>query len=791
MAIKFSRALLFGGSLLAAAAMAATPALAQDPPPPADAPEAVGNPEIVVTAQFREQRLQDTPLSITAVDAELLRSRNQTDIEAVAAQAPSVFLNEMGGAFGDSLGASIRGIGQFDFNPAFEPGVGIFIDDVYYSSLTGANFDLLDIERIEILRGPQGTLTGRNSIGGAIRIISQRPNDETSGYGEIAYGTRDYLSVRAGANFALADTLYMRVAGVHKEQDGYVDQVDYGCRYPNRNDNIERTFPSGTGGDDDDCVIRRLGDVDYSGIRGALRWEPSPDIDLMLTGYYITSDTNQAAEVLTNINDPVFTAKTGLPGRYFLCGRFCTYASWQLPGSGQIVGPYTLDPVKQLDSWGMSFHADIDLSDWLALQSITAYREYDQFFTTDDDFTPLSQIGAQGINDLDYWFFSQELRLNGSLGDRIDFTVGGFYSDQRTTYFTQQDIRYIVPGLPLQFTGDDPVNNEVFAVFGTVFWRPIDDLTFTGGLRYTDESKDYTFHRRNLDGTTPLFPDPFGLGPLEGLTAEASDSRVDWRLSVDYRFSPELLAYVTVATGFKGGGVTPRPFIPQHAIQGTFGPETVTAYEIGFKTDLFDRRVRFNVAGFYNDYTDIQLPLSDCSAFGGGPCAVVQNAGDGKIYGIEAELFAELAESLQIDGSVSWLDGEYTRISGAVGSSVGLNDPIVTPEWQWSAGIQYRADLGNAGSVTPRFDVAYRGEQGRGRGLNPAVFAFYDDYTIANARLTWRNEDEDLSVSFEVKNLFDEYYVPLSFDALFGFAGTAYSQVGEPREWALTVRKEF
>jgi iron complex outermembrane receptor protein len=776
-----------------AAALAASPALAQ-----AEAETVqTGNAPIVVTAQFREQNLQDTPLSITAIDAELLRSRNQTDIEAIAAQAPSVFLNDMGGAFGDSLGASIRGIGQFDFNPAFEPGVGIYIDDVYYSSLTGANFDLLDIERVEVLRGPQGTLTGRNSIGGAIRVISQRPNAETSGYAEVAYGARDYISVRAGANFPLTDTLFVRVAGVHKEQDGYVDQVDYGCRYPNRADNIERMIPANN--DSDSCVVAELGDTNYSGLRSALLWEPSPDIELMLSGYYVTSDTNQAAETVTDFNQATFgalsvtsgAANNPLPGSYFLCGRFCTYANWSATAAGQ-TGAYTLSPRKELDSWGISFHADFDVSSSLQLQSITAYREYTQFFVTDDDYTPI--VGANGINDLDYWFFSQELRLNGQIGDNVDFTLGAFYSDQRTTYFTQQDIRYIVPGLPLQFVGDDPVNADSFALFGTVIWNPVENLTITGGLRYTEESKDYTFHRHNLDYSTPLSPDPFGLGPLEGLTAEYSGDEIDWRISADYRFSPEVLAYVTVGTGFKGGGVTPRPFIPQHAIQGTFGPETVTAYELGFKTDLFDRRVRFNVAGFYNDYTDIQTPLSDCTAYGGGPCAVVANAGDGEIYGIEMELFAEPIDGLTIDAALSWLDGEYTSINAAVGNGLQLQDPIVTPEWQWSFGIQYVIDLaanGSWGTLTPRFDLAYRGEQGRGRGIDPAVFLYRDDYTIANARLTWRNADDDLSVSLEVSNLFDEYYVPFGFDALYGFAGTAYSQVGEPREWALTVRKEF
>src|SRR5690606_13516390 len=203
-----------------------------------------------------------------------------------------------------------------------------------------------------------------------------------------------------------------------------------------------------------------------------------------------------------------------------------------------------------------------------------------------------------------------------------------------------------------------------------------------------------------------------------------------------------------IGTGFKGGGNTARPFIPQHAIDGVFDPETVTAYEVGLKTDLFDRRVRVNVSGFYNDYTNIQLPLSDCSAYGGGPCAVVANAGDGKIYGIEIELFAEPVDGLQIDAALSWLDGEYTSISSAVGAGLDLGDPIVSPHWQWSAGIQYRAELGgNSGSITPRFDLSYRGRTFAGRGLGAPDY--FDSYVLGNARLTWRNADDNLSISLE------------------------------------------
>src|SRR5690606_11643391 len=157
-----------------------------------------------------EQRLQDTPLAITAVDAALLTARNQDSIEEVARQAPSVTLNEMGGAYGASMGASIRGIGQFDFNPAYEPGVGLYVDDVYYPTLTGANFDLLDLERVEILRGPQGTLTGRNSIGGAIKLFSKKPSFDTSGFVEGSYGSRDRLELRGGLNFPIAENLFAR-----------------------------------------------------------------------------------------------------------------------------------------------------------------------------------------------------------------------------------------------------------------------------------------------------------------------------------------------------------------------------------------------------------------------------------------------------------------------------------------------------------------------------------------------------------------------------------------------------
>ncbi len=754
----------------ALAMVLATPAFAQAAPA---AEDEAGNADIIVTAQFREQKLQDTPLSITAVDAALLESRNQTDLAAIARQAPNVTLNAMGGAFGSSMGASIRGVGQFDFNPAYEPGVGLYIDDVYYPTLTGANFDLLDLDRIEVLRGPQGTLTGRNSIGGAIKMFSQRPSADTSGSVELAYRSRHGFDVRGSANFALAEGVYARISGVHKEQDGYVTQYDYGCLYPGNVYGLARTTGSS------DCRVDKLGGKNYSGLRASLRFEPSESIDFTIIGDYTNEDRTNSAEVVS-LTAPGFTD--------FDCGSvgriYCTFASFTLPAGGQ-TGAWSPGNRTKFSGWGVSGHLNVQLSDNLQLQSITAYREYNNTWGTDDDFTPLATKGAQGLNDLDFWFVSQELRLNGSVGDNVDFTVGGFISDQRSTYYTQQDIRYIAPGLNFQFRGNDPINANSAAVFGTVIVRPTEAFTLTGGLRYTDEHKDYTFRRKNYDGTVSVF-----LGPLDGFTATYDGDAIDWRVAADYRLSPEVMVYATAGTGFKGGGVTARPFDVAQARNGSFGPETVTAYEIGIKTDLLDRALRLNLSAFYNDYKDIQLPLRDCSGLGSlAPCGARQNAGDGKIKGVEFEMMVH-SGGFDMDASVSYLTSNWTRISAAVGTSIALSDPIASPEWKYSFGMQYTADFGSAGTLTPRFDYSHTGQTGAGRGIG-GVFSYYPSYDIANARLTWKNEAGDLSIAAELQNVFDEYYQPFRFDAVFGFSGTVYSQVGRPREAAIVVKKTF
>jgi iron complex outermembrane recepter protein len=357
----------------------------------------------------------------------------------------------------------------------------------------------------------------------------------------------------------------------------------------------------------------------------------------------------------------------------------------------------------------------------------------------------------------------------------------------------------------------------------------------TGGFRYTKDSKDYTYFRYNLDGRTINgFVDGIGAvygagfsGPdvrdannngnvteivssLTGRTASFRGSRWDYRFSVDYRISPEVLVYATTGTGYKAGGVGPRPFNAAQA-RG-FNPEEVTSYEVGFKTDLFDRKLRFNVAGFYNKLKDAQLTLLSCPQFGGpGPCALPQNAGDATIKGAEFEVLFKPTAAFTLDAAASYIKYKYdcvdpqavnapltaTVVAGSCSKDPSVIGRLAKPSqgWQWNLGAQYEIDLGSSGTLTPRIDVNRQNRLvGNLLAATPGsasdVFGRVPGYTLANARLTMRTADKDLDISLEVTNLFNKYYFPSKFD-LSTLAGSVLGTPGRPREWAVTVKKKF
>ncbi len=782
-----------------AVALTAAPAAAQS------TQDESGSGEIIVTAQFREQNLQDTPLAITAVNSEMLEARSQTNLSQVAGQAPSVTLRPQGTAYGPSMGASIRGIGQYDFNPALEPGVGLYIDDVYYATLTGSMFDLLDLDRVEILRGPQGTLAGRNSIGGAVKLYSQRPRGNNTGSVSATYGSRDRIDVRGSMDLGLAETLALRLSAVSKMQDGYIDRMDFGCVYPagssaiNPTGGVSAILPAGS----DDCVLAKEGEVNYQAVRGQLRWQPSDRIDFNVTADYTNDDRTtggsillerrNAAGTIVSPNYPSppnpgarifdinpFAADIAYDSR-FVCGPYCNYATYMsLPDNGAPLD--VVDGRSKYNGWGVSGQIDWDMTDNLQLVSITAYRSYRTLFSNDDDLSPLAHSLASG--DLTFWSFSQELRINGSvLDDKVQYTLGGFYMDQRSVYGTTQNLRYA--GLD-PFLGNDPVNADTKAAFFHLSWQPVDQLTLTGGIRYTDEHKDYTYSRSTFDGG--VHPQ---LGALDGIQGNYDHDRFDYRLNAMFEVTPDISVYGQWSTGFKGGGINPRPFFQQQVL--SFNPETLESYEIGVKTELFDRRVRFNVAGFYGNYDDIQLALSNCPQAGAGfaaPCALPWNAGDARVKGIEVETTIRPAAGFLIDGSASYIDFSYDADS--IDPATGILPDMVstyTPKWKWAIGAQYEVLMGSAGSITPRVDASYQSDVFTNAVNGPTNRI--EGYTVANARLTWKNENEDLQVGLEVTNLFDKYYFQTLFDLTRAGAGFVAGLPARPREWAVTAKKTF
>src|SRR5271167_1399813 len=252
--------------------------------------------EIVVTAQFRQQNLQDVPVAITAVTAEMMEERGQRTLHDLGQQAPNVTLVETGGAFGPGMTASIRGIGQADFDPAFAPGVGLYIDDVYYTSLTGSNFALLDLERVEILRGPQGTLSGANSEGGSIKLYSVKPQGNDTGSVAVQYGQRNLINIQAIGDWALIpDNLFVRVSGVSHYEDGYLTRYDYGCLGP------ASGIPA-SGGYNQNCAAGKEGGKDFHAGRLALRWLASDNFEANLVGDVSIDNSESAAVTLLAVN---------------------------------------------------------------------------------------------------------------------------------------------------------------------------------------------------------------------------------------------------------------------------------------------------------------------------------------------------------------------------------------------------------------------------------------------------------------------------------------------------------
>jgi len=803
--------------------------------------------EIIVTAEFREKALQDTPLSITAISADMLESRNQVSLEQISAQAPNVSLRPGNASYGSSMVAYIRGIGQTDFNPSVEAGVGIYVDDVYYNTITGNLLDLLDLERVEVLRGPQGTLAGRNAIGGAIKLFSRKPEGRGEGYFSMTGGKFDRLDIRGAGDFAISDKLFVRIAGTSKSRDGYVTSYDYACKNNSPAPGNALGIPTLMSLSNTDCELGKEGGQSVTAGRISLRWIPNDDFEVNFSTNIVNDKSEVNPSVLVsarnmatqadpipiffdNNGDGVYNSGDVAYGNWFARpGTYMNYSTFLdtghstpnpafqggVPGQNiDVYKPHAVPRINHLDANDYTLTFDWNINENVALKSISSYREYTNIFADDNDGSPLAvqQLLQRMIHEQK----TQEIRLNATLFDGFaDATLGVFYMDAQTNEDARVNINYV--GFDF-IHGPDLVPSTSEALYGQSTLHLSDRMNLTLGARYSRDEKSYKFARHNADGSTiqpfdptimfdiganllglppgiVLGPFPFDanqapnvlLGANDGVSVSYSSTQFDYRIALDYDVNDHVMVYGQIATGYKAGGNNARPFYPSQV--NAFEPEELINYEIGVKSTLFDQ-LRLNASAFFNDYTEIQLPLSLCYFAPAGeqsPCASQGNVGDAEVKGIEIEGLWRPTRAFTLDFSYAYLDFQYTRINPVTPVDINSTTPF-TPEHKVSLGAQYRFDLGKWGDVTHRVDYSWQDQVQAAAVVGSGTII--PSYGILNGRMTWRSEDLKWQASLETTNLLGKYYYLTVFQLDDG-TGTIFSngQPGRPQEWAFTLKR--
>lgn len=783
-AFRSSRSAHLAGVIGVLALGPCTVALGAEGEPAADVLE-----EVTVTAQFRRETLQTVPIAITALDAEKLEARGISTMHDLSSSAPNLIIAKGTHSLGPIAQTFIRGVGQGDGHLGFEPGVGFYLDDVYYGVMLGSDFELSDA-RVEILRGPQGTLAGKNSIGGSIKLFSKKPTAETDGYVSAGYGDFDRTVLKGAGNIALTDNLFVRLSGYYKKVDGYMDRVDYACANPGSTAPTQRAGSS-------DCKLGTEGGEDVRGARAALRWTPTDSIENTLTVYGSRDRSEVAAEKLLMLNNALVPGG----GSQFITGprSYVTYSAFVTqpftdpsryltptpqPGAGTH-GSIEVPTNMEIDSYGASNVLEWKLGEALTLSSITGFRDNEGMYGIYQGGGPY--VVQILINEWSQKQFTQELRLNGTSFGLLDWSVGGYYYDQDAIF---GGLKVLSPGAANEtlFEGRDPVPSNSKSAFAHGVWRVTQQLSLITGVRYTEEEKTYTFQRRNPFGPGPSYTP---VGVLDNTSATYSGNNTDYRAGVQYQWTPAFMTYLQYSTGFRGGGVNPRPFVIQQEVP--FGPETVAATEFGFKADLLDKRLRLNGATFFNRYEDIIFSNNSPTVIDGVVVAANNstpvNAGDADIKGVELEVTAFLG-GLQIDASGSYLDFQFKRIGAAgaliPGVTLDTQEPFA-PERKYSLGMQYAFDLG-LGTITPRVDADYQAEFFT--DIVNSREGKVDARTLVNARLSWTSADEIWQAALVSTNLLDKFYYinkfrnapPTNFVA---------GQPGAPRQVWMTVQRNF
>jgi iron complex outermembrane recepter protein len=659
---KFARAILLAG--LAYGALASSVAIAQTSGRPAATdPAAEDGDAIVVTARRREENLIDVPIAITALSGDQLANQGAMDITALAETVPNVTL-EPSRATNSTLTAFIRGVGQQDPVSGFEQGVGIYLDDVYLNRPQAAVLDIYDVQRIEVLRGPQGTLYGRNTVGGAIKYVTRRLGDVAHVSARATYGSYNQADGVLTASTPIGSGV-LRIGGsvARLTRDGFGTNLTTGL------DNYDKNIWAGRG------TI----EVHGNGIFARLSGDYTRDKSNPRGGHRLIPSLLTLAPVLANVYD----TRGGLN-----------------------------DPKQDVEAYGGSLFLEAEPADGLTLRSITSLRKDDTATPIDFDALPGVDVDVPGVYKNKQ--FSQELQVLFSKG-KFNGLVGFYYLD--ASALTQFDVRLFTSLAGLTgFTSAD-IGTDTMAGFADFTYDFTDQLSLSLGGRYTWDKRTGVILRQNyLGGGSPVFGGagvPFG-APGTNFGGSNTFTKFTPKASLSFKPNPDTTLYASFSQGFKGGGFDPRgagvnapntdgiPGLSDAEIAAflSFKPESVNSYEIGYKAQMFDRKLTLAVAGFRMDYTNVQIPGSVACVIGGLPsfCGVVSNAGKARMQGFEFESKARLG-ALTLSGSLGYIDAKFLRYVANIG---GVPTDVAqfrkvqnTPAWTGSASASYGVELGD------------------------------------------------------------------------------------------------
>ena len=745
----------------------------------ADASEAGDGDVIIVTARRRAERLTDVPLSVTAFSGEELVRQGVQDLTEIAQDVPNVTL-EVSRGTNTTLTAFIRGVGQQDPVAGFEAGVGLYVDDVYLNRPQAAVLDVYDVERIEVLRGPQGTLYGRNTIGGAIKYVTARLPDETAVKLRAAYGSYDQADLVISASAPVGDALRIGASGARLSRGGFGENIVTGAENYNKD------------------VWAARGTIELDTGRFFAR----------LSGDYVKDDSE---------------ARQG--GR-LIPGLFT--------GAPVLDNPYDtragLDVVDQeVEAYGGALQLSYELSDGLTLKSITGYREDRSTTPIDFDSLPQADLDVPAIYENDQ--FSQELQLLIE-GDRLSGVLGAYYLDANA--FTAFDVALFttgeligLPGLNAQTLGD--VGTKTYSVFGDFTYDLAERLSLSLGGRYTwDERTSRVLRTTFIGGFSDLFDgEGVPIAVTSDFTGGETFEKFTPRASIAFKPTPDQNLYFTYARGFKGGGFDPRGQTSQAPdLDGNgvvdfadqfeflrFAPETVDSYELGYKALLLDDRLNLRIALFKTDYTDIQIPGSvglDTNGDGVNDSfiGITSNAGDADINGLELEYnalvgrdFAGLGSRLSVNGALGYLDAQFNQFIDAFGNDVADQRVFQnTPEFTISTGLALGLPVGGGmldvlGSVSVRSDAS--------QFETPNAFLDQDGYVLTDASIVYTDASDRFAIGLHGKNLFDTRYVVAGYNFVaggvngqpfaptLGLEGTLTGFYGDPRRIFLQAEIRF